>query len=175
MAEVTITPKSAARAAKAIKDELAKREQQLTWEENLEKRLEEIKALLDSEDGRKGRVDAGIYFKSVAFSAHCTELGMDLLAGDRKVFFNVRKVIPHINKKYGVLDGFKISGYESIEKWTQIQSFSSDRVISLSEKSNLILQKIFDEAYIYLTGDRAQRNLFLEEDDQEEEQEEGET
>lgn len=211
MAEVTITPKSAARAAKAIKDELAKREQQLTWEENLEKRLEEIKVLLDSEDGRKGRVDAGIYFKSVAFSAqgvslaytdregdkgftceeeprkefylaflamsyfYCTELGMDLLAGDRKVFFNVRKVIPHINKKYGVLDGFKISGYESIEKWTQIQRFSSDRVISLSEKSNLILQKIFDEAYIYLTGDRAQRNLFLEEDDQEEEQEEDET
>ena len=83
MAEVTITPKSAARAAKAIKDELAKREQQLTWEENLEKRLEEIKALLDSEDGRKGRVDAGIYFKSVAFSAQGVSLAYTDREGDK--------------------------------------------------------------------------------------------
>lgn len=208
METVTITPKSASKAAKAIQKELERREAQATWEEDFQKRREEIEELLASENGRKERVDAGVYFKSVAFSArgvslayadregdkgftceeeprkefylaflamsyfYCTELGVDLFAGDRKVFFNVRKVTPHIDKKYGVLDGFKISGYESIEKWTQTQNFSSDRVINLSEKSNLILQKIFDEAYIYLTGDRAQRNLFLEEDERSEEEEE---
>ena len=211
MKTVTITPKSAARASKVIQKELERREKQATWEEDFQKRMKEIEELLKSEEGRKARVDAGVCFKSVAFSAkgvslaytdregdkgftceeeprkefylaflamsyfYCTELGMDLLSGDRKVFFNVRKVTPHIDKKYGVLDGFKISGYESIEGWSQCQNFSSDRVINLSEKSNQILQKIFDEAYIYLTGDRAQRNLFLEEDDEREEKEEGKT
>lgn len=207
METVTITPKSAAKAAKAIQKELERREAQATWEEDFQKRQEEIAELLKSDTGRKERVDAGICFKSVAFSAkgvslaytdregdkgftceeeprkefylaflamsyfYCTELGVDLLSGDRKVFFNIKKVTPHIDKKYGVLDGFKISGYEVIGKWAQTQNFSSDRVINLSEKSHLILQKIFDEAYIYLTGDRAQRNLFLEEDEQEEESE----
>ena len=208
MERETITPKLAAKAAKAIKKELERREKQISWEEDFQKRKEETKELLASESGRKERIDAGVYFKSVAFSErgvslaytdyegdkgftceeeprkefylaflamsyfYCTELGMDLLSGERKIFFNVRKVMPHMDKKYGVLDGFKISGYENIEKWTQIQSFSSDGVIGLDERSNLILQKIFDEAYIYMTGDRAQRNLFLEEDNENEEEEE---
>lgn len=205
MDTVTITPKSAGAIAKEIGQELERREKQVAWEEDFEKRKEEIETLLTSEEGRKARVDAGVNFKSVAFSAkgvslaytdregekgftceeeprrefylafvamsyfYCHDLGMDLLSGDRKVFFNIQRVVPHINKKLGFMDGFKVSGYESIAKWTMHQNFSSDRVISLSEKSERILQKIFDEAYIYLTGERAQRNLFLEEDDREEE------
>ena len=68
MERETITPKLAAKAAKAIKKELERREKQISWEEDFQKRKEEIKELLASESGRKERIDAGVYFKSVAFS-----------------------------------------------------------------------------------------------------------
>lgn len=95
---------------------------------------------------------------------YAEELGAHLLTGDTHVIFTVNKVSLHRNKETGTVTGFNISGTQQIQGWVQQQRYASERRISLTDKSLLILNRIFDEAYLYIKGKRAQQKLFEEEE-----------
>lgn len=109
------------------------------------------------------RLEFCIAMEAMAYF-YAEELGAHLLTGDKHVAFTVSKVSLHRDKKTGVATGFMLSGTQQIQGWVQRQKYTSERHISLSNKSLLILNRIFDEAYLYIQGKRAQQELFKEDE-----------
>lgn len=95
---------------------------------------------------------------------YAEELGAHLLTGDTHVIFTVNKVSLYRDKETGVVTGFTLSGTQQIQGWVQRQRYTSEKRISLTDRSVLILNRIFDEAYLYIKGKRAQQKLFDEEE-----------
>ena len=112
--------------------------------------------------GEVPRTEFYIAMEAMAYF-YAEELGAHLLTGDTHVIFTVNKVSLYRDKETGVATGFTLSGAQQIMGWEQRQKYTSER-IGLINQSTRILNRIFDEAYLYIKGKRAQQKLFEEDE-----------
>lgn len=77
-----------------------------------------------------------------------------------------RKLVLKYDTKSGILVSFRLSGVESVEEDNSPVWFDSVW-ITIREPEMKILNKIFDEAFLYLRGERKELDLFKEADKRE--------
>ena len=73
-----------------------------------------------------------------------------------------RKITLKYDRKSGQLTDYSISGVETVEGASWI--YFTSPWIPIYEKDMKILDKIFDEAYLYIIGERKEENLFKQEE-----------
>lgn len=88
------------------------------------------------------------------------------MAGDYRpekpvqAIFAVDKVVPKRDKKSGALKGVRLSGRFHIKDSTATQRFSTIEDITPTDNVLRIMKKIYDEAALYISGERREQNLF---------------
>ena len=88
------------------------------------------------------------------------------MAGDYRpekpvqAIFAVDKVVPKRDKKSGALKGVRLSGRFHIKDSAASQRFSTIEDITPTDNVLRIMKKIYDEAALYISGERREQNLF---------------
>ena len=88
------------------------------------------------------------------------------MAGDYRpekpgqAIFAVDKVVPKRDKKSGALKGVRLSGRFHIKDSAATQRFSTIGDIIPTDNVLRIMKKIYDEAALYISGERREQNLF---------------
>ena len=70
------------------------------------------------------------------------------------------KVVPKRDKKSGALKGVRLSGRFHIKDSAATQRFSTIEDITPTDNVLRIMKKIYDEAALYISGERREQNLF---------------
>lgn len=90
------------------------------------------------------------------------------MAGDYRpekpaqAIFAVDKVVPKRDKKSGALKGVRLSGRFHIKDSAATQRFSTIEDITPTNNVLRIMKKIYDEAALYISGERREASLFRE-------------
>lgn len=101
-----------------------------------------------------------------AMSFYYTDMAGDY--GPRKpaqAIFAVDKVVPKRDKKSGALKGVRLSGRFHIKDSAATQRFSTIEDITPTDNVLRIMKKIYDEAALYISGERREASLFRESQD----------
>ena len=77
-----------------------------------------------------------------------------------QAFFNVEKVVPKRDKKSGALKGVRLGGRFYLKGSPTAQRFSTIEDITPTDNMLRIMRKIYDEAALYISGERREENLF---------------
>ena len=77
-----------------------------------------------------------------------------------QAFFNVEKVVPKRDKKAGALKGVRLGGRFYLKGSPTAQRFSTIEDITPTDNMLRIMRKIYDEAALYISGERREENLF---------------
>lgn len=96
-----------------------------------------------------------------AMSFYYTDMAGDYgLGKPAQAIFAVDKVIPKRDKKSGALKGVRLSGRFHIKDSAATQRFSTIEDITPTDNVIRIMKKIYDEAALYISGERREQNLF---------------
>lgn len=96
-----------------------------------------------------------------AMSFYYTDMAGDYgLGKPAQAIFAVDKVVPKRDKKSGALKGVRLSGRFHIKDSPTMQRFSTIEDITPSDNVLRIMKKIYDEAALYISGERREQNLF---------------
>lgn len=82
-----------------------------------------------------------------------------------QAIFAVDKVVPKRDKKSGALKGVRLSGRLHIKDSAATQRFSTIEDITPTDNVLRITKKIYDEAALYISGERREASLFRESQD----------
>ena len=86
-----------------------------------------------------------------------------------QAFFAVEKVVPKRDKKSGALKGVRLGGRFCLKGSPTTQRFSTIEDITPTDNVLRIMKKIYDEAALYISGERREENLFkMSQDDEQE-------
>lgn len=89
--------------------------------------------------------------------------------------FAVDKVVPKRDKKSGALKGVRLSGRFHVRGGVTTQRFSTIEDITPTDNVLRIMKKIYDEAALYISGERREQSLFqASRDSKQESNDEGE-
>lgn len=77
-----------------------------------------------------------------------------------QAFFAVEKVVPKRDKKSGALKGVRLGGRFRLKDSSTTQRFSTIEDITPTDYVLRIMRKIYDEAALYISGERREPNLF---------------
>lgn len=86
-----------------------------------------------------------------------------------QAIFAVDKVVPKRDKKSGALKGVRLSGRFHLKDSAATPRFSTIEDITPTDNVLLIMKKIYDEAALYISGERREQNLFKTSQDDEQE------
>lgn len=96
-----------------------------------------------------------------AMSFYYTDMAGDYGPGKpAQAIFEVNKVVPKRDKKSGALKGVRLSGRFHIKDSAATQLFSTIEDITPTNNVLRIMKKIYDEAALYISGERREQNLF---------------
>ena len=96
-----------------------------------------------------------------AMSFYYTDMAGDCgLGKPTQAIFAVDKVVPKRDKKSGALKGVRLSGRFHIKDGAATQRFSTIEDITPTDNVLRIMKKIYDEAALYISGERREQNLF---------------
>lgn len=96
-----------------------------------------------------------------AMSFYYTDMAGDYgLGKPAQAIFAVDKVIPKRDKKSGAMKGVRLSGRFHIKDSAATQRFSTIEDITPTDNVLRIMKKIYDEAALYISGERREQNLF---------------
>lgn len=96
-----------------------------------------------------------------AMSFYYTDMAGDYgLGKPAQTIFAVDKVVPKRDKKSGALKGVRLSGRFHIKDSAATQRFSTIEDITPTDNVLRIMKKIYDEAALYISGERREQNLF---------------
>lgn len=93
------------------------------------------------------------------------------MAGDYRpekpvqAIFAVEKVVPKRDKKSGALKGVRLGGRFRLKGSPTTQRFSTIEDITPTDNVLRIVKKIYDEAALYISGERREASLFRESQD----------
>lgn len=76
--------------------------------------------------------------------------------------FAVDKVVPKRDKKSGALKGVRLSGRFHVRGSSTTQRFSTIEDITPTDNVLRIMKKVYDEAALYISGERREASLFRE-------------
>lgn len=106
----------------------------------------------------------------MAMSLYYTDVTGDYGLGKPiQAVFAVDKVVPKRDKKSGALKGVRLSGRFHIRGSSTTQRFSTIEDITPTDNVLRIMKKIYDEAALYISGERREQNLFKTSQDGEQE------
>lgn len=97
------------------------------------------------------------------------------MAGDYRpekpvqAIFAVEKVVPKRDKKSGALKGVRLGGRFRLKGSPTTQRFSTIEDITPTDNVLRIMKKIYDEAALYISGERREQSLFKTSQDGEQE------
>lgn len=98
-----------------------------------------------------------------AMSFYYTDMAGDYGPGKpAQAIFAVDKVVPKRDKKSGALKGVRLSGRFHIKDSAATQRFSTIEDITPTNNVLRIMKKIYDEAALYISGERREASLFRE-------------
>ena len=101
-----------------------------------------------------------------AMSFYYTDMAGDYGPGKpAQAIFAVDKVVPKRDKKSGALKGVRLSGRFHIKDSAATQRFSTIEDITPTDNVLRITKKIYDEAALYISGERREASLFRESQD----------
>lgn len=101
-----------------------------------------------------------------AMSFYYTDMAGDYELGKpAQAIFAVDKVVPKRDKKSGALKGVRLSGRFHIKDSAATQRFSTIEDITPTDNVLRIIKKIYDEAALYISGERREASLFRESQD----------
>ena len=101
-----------------------------------------------------------------AMSFYYTDMAGDYELGKpAQAIFAVDKVVPKRDKKSGALKGVRLSGRFHIKDSAATQRFSTIEDITPTDNVLRIMKKIYDEAALYISGERGEASLFRESQD----------
>lgn len=101
-----------------------------------------------------------------AMSFYYTDMAGDYGSGrPAQAIFAVDKVVPKRDKKSGALKGVRLSGRFHIKDSAATQRFSTIEDITPTDNVLRIMKKIYDEAALYISGERREASLFRESKD----------
>ena len=101
-----------------------------------------------------------------AMSFYYTDMAGDYgLGKPAQAIFAVDKVVPKRDKKSGALKGVRLSGRFHIKDGAATQRFSTIEDITPTGNVLRIMKKIYDEAALYISGERREASLFRESQD----------
>lgn len=101
-----------------------------------------------------------------AMSFYYTDMAGDYELGKpAQAIFAVDKVVPKRDKKSGALKGVRLSGRFHIKDSAATQRFSAIEDITPTDNVLRIIKKIYDEAALYISGERREASLFRESQD----------
>lgn len=101
-----------------------------------------------------------------AMSFYYTDMAGDYRPGKPvQAIFAVDKVVPKRDKKSGALKGVRLSGRFHIKDSAAMQQFSTIEDITPTDNVLRIMKKIYDEAALYISGERREASLFRESQD----------
>ena len=101
-----------------------------------------------------------------AMSFYYTDMAGDYRPGKPvQAIFAVDKVVPKRDKKSGALKGVRLSGRFHIKDSAAMQRFSTIEDITPTNNVLRIIKKIYDEAALYISGERREASLFRESQD----------
>ena len=101
-----------------------------------------------------------------AMSFYYTDMAGDYGPGKpAQAIFAVDKVVPKRDKKSGALKGVRLSGRFHIKDSAATQRFSTIEDITPTDNVLRIMKKIYDEAALYISGERREASLFRESQD----------
>lgn len=101
-----------------------------------------------------------------AMSFYYTDMAGDYGPGKpAQAIFAVDKVVPKRDKKSGALKGVRLSGRFHIKDSAATQRFSTIEDITPTDNVLRIMKKIYDEAALYISGERGEASLFRESQD----------
>lgn len=101
-----------------------------------------------------------------AMSFYYTDMAGDYGSGKTaQAIFAVDKVVPKRDKKSGALKGVRLSGRFHIKDSAATQRFSTIEDITPTDNVLRITKKIYDEAALYISGERREVSLFRESQD----------
>ena len=105
-----------------------------------------------------------------AMSFYYTDMAGDYRPGKPvQAIFAVDKVVPKRDKKSGALKGVRLRGRFHIKDSAATQRFSTIEDITPTDNVLRIMKKIYDEAALYISGERREASLFREgQDDRQE-------
>lgn len=86
-----------------------------------------------------------------------------------QAFFTVEKVVTKRDKKSGALKGVRLGGRFYLKGSPTAQRFSTIEDITPTNNMLSIMRKIYDEAALYISGERREENLFKTSQDGEQE------
>lgn len=96
-----------------------------------------------------------------AMSFYYTDMAWDYRPGEPvQAIFAVDKVVPKRDKKSGALKGVRLSGRFHIKDSAVTQRFSTIEDLTPTDNVLRIMKKIYDEAALYISGERREQNLF---------------
>lgn len=97
----------------------------------------------------------------MAMSFYYTDVTGDYgLGRPTQAIFAVDKVVPKRDKKSGALKGVRLSGRFHIKDSAATQRFSTIEDITPTDNVLRIMKKIYDEAALYISGERREQDLF---------------
>lgn len=97
----------------------------------------------------------------MAMSFYYTDVTGDYGLGKPiQAVFAVDKVVPKRDKKSGALKGVRLSGRFHIRGSSTTQRFSTIEDITPTDNVLRIMKKIYDEAALYISGERREQDLF---------------
>ena len=101
-----------------------------------------------------------------AMSFYYTDMAGDYGPGKpAQAIFAVDKVVPKRDKKSGALKGVRLSGRFHIKDSAATQRFSTIGDVAPTDNVLRIVKKIYDEAALYISGERREASLFRESQD----------
>ena len=96
-----------------------------------------------------------------AMSFYYTDMAGDYgLGKPAQAIFAVEKVVPKRDKKSGSLKGVRLGGRFYLKGSHTTQRFSTIEDITPTDNVLRIMKKIYDEAALYISGERREQNLF---------------
>lgn len=99
----------------------------------------------------------------MAMSLYYTDVTGDYGLGKPiQAVFEVDKVVPKRDKKSGALKGVRLSGRFHIRGSSTTQRFSTIEDITPTDNVLRIMKKVYDEAALYISGERREASLFRE-------------
>lgn len=101
-----------------------------------------------------------------AMSLYYTDMAGDYGQGKPvQAIFAVEKVVPKRDKKSGALKGVRLGGRFRLKDSPTTQRFSTIEDITPTDNVLRIMKKIYDEAALYISGERREASLFRESQD----------
>lgn len=101
-----------------------------------------------------------------AMSFYYTDMAGDYGPGKpAQAIFAVEKVVPKRDKKSGALKGVRLGGRFRLKGSPTTQRFSTIEDITPTDNVLRIVKKIYDEAALYISGERREASLFRESQD----------